>query len=59
VSTTLLAPGVLVGTSGPTPLAWVAGARGVVTAIQLDDGGVRWQGPAEGLPLALIDSDPE
>jgi hypothetical protein len=54
VSTTLLAPGVLVG-AGPMPLAWVAGARGVVTAIQLGDGGVRWQGPAEGLPLALID----
>jgi hypothetical protein len=26
-----------------------------VTAINLDDGSVRWRGPAEGLPLAFVD----
>lgn len=54
-STALLAPGVLISTAEQTPLAWVADARGRVTAIELSDGDVRWSGPAEGLPLALVD----
>jgi hypothetical protein len=50
-----MAPGVVVGSGGQEPVAWVADDRGRVAAIDLDDGSVRWRGPAEGLPLALVD----
>jgi hypothetical protein len=55
LSATELAPGVLVSSSDQAPLVWVADASGRVTAVDLDDGEVRWRGPAEGLPLALIE----
>lgn len=50
-----MAPGVLVGAGGQGDVAWIADDTGRVAAIDLDDGRVRWRGPAEGLPLALVD----
>lgn len=50
-----MAPGVLVGAGEQGAVAWVADDRGRVAAVDLDDGSVRWRGPAEGLPLALVD----
>ncbi len=46
-----LHPGVLIGIDDQ--LAWVADPRGRVSALELADGSLSWQGPAEGLPLAL------
>ncbi len=50
-----MAPGVLVDASGQASVTWVADAQGRVAAIDLDNGSVRWRGPAEGLPLALVE----
>lgn len=50
-----MAPGVLVGAGEQGDVAWIADDKGRVAAIDLDDGSVRWRGPAEGLPLALAD----
>ncbi|MBX3724840.1 MAG: PQQ-binding-like beta-propeller repeat protein [Xanthomonadales bacterium] len=47
----VLSPGVLVAAGQPR--AYVSDARGRVAAIDLDDGGVLWAGPARGQPLAL------
>jgi hypothetical protein len=55
LSASELAPGVLISAPAQEPLAWVADASGRVAAVALDDGAVRWRGPAEGLPLALVD----
>lgn len=55
LSATPMAPGLLVSGAGQAPLAWIADAQGRVAAVGLEDGSVRWRGPAEGLPLALID----
>jgi hypothetical protein len=46
-----LHPGVLI--DADAELVWVADPRGRVSALSLDDGSALWQGPAEGLPLAL------
>lgn len=46
-----LHPGVLLAPADG--LAWVADPQGRVCALALADGSLRWQGPAEGLPLAL------
>lgn len=35
--------------------AWVAAPEGRIAAVNLDDGSLRWNGPALGHPLALVD----
>ncbi|MEO8461094.1 MAG: hypothetical protein ABI451_11245 [Dokdonella sp.] len=50
-----LAPGVLVGGADFPSSAWIADDVGRVAAINLDNGAMNWRGPAEGLPLALVD----
>lgn len=55
-SPTNLAPGVLLGGNDFPTVAFVADTGGQVAAINLDSGAMSWRGPAQGLPLALIDS---
>ncbi|MFZ2236493.1 MAG: hypothetical protein WAV67_08960 [Dokdonella sp.] len=54
---TVLTPGVLVGGANYPSSAWIADEVGRVASINLDDGATNWRGPAEGLPLALVDGN--
>jgi len=51
----ILAPGVLLGGEGNPAAAWVADTEGYVAAVDLGSGALAWRGPAQGLPLALVD----
>ncbi len=50
-----LAPGVLLGGEDHPSIAWVADTEGKVAAVDLGSGALTWRGPAQGLPLALVD----
>ena len=50
-----LAPGVLIGGADFPSSVWIADEVGRVAEINLDNGTTNWRGPAEGLPLALVD----
>ncbi len=50
-----LAPSVLIGGENFPSSAWIADDVGRVASINLDNGAMNWRGPAEGLPLALVD----